>query len=141
MASANISCCETTSNSVMHDRNFHIVGRAENIGYGLFPCRQNETRAFDQARSERVMLQISDGLGARADRKALRHRAEAETGDLRKDEPHPVCPFSSVRQFLDDLPVDRGLRVDKAPEVERIVHGTTPSTVVGTGLSAVPDSP
>jgi hypothetical protein len=48
----------------------------------------------------------------------LSHRAEAETGDLRKDEPHPVCLFSPARQFLDDLPVDRGLRVHESLEVE-----------------------
>jgi hypothetical protein len=33
------------------------------------------------------------------------------------------------------------LRVHEALEVERIAHGATPSTIVGTGLSAVPDSP
>ena len=68
MASANISCFETASNSVMHDR----------------ACGQNEARAFDQARSEQVMLQVCDGLGARADHEALRHGAEAEAGDLRR---------------------------------------------------------
>jgi hypothetical protein len=45
-----------------------------------------------------------------------------------------------VRQFRDDLPVDRGLRVHKALEVERIAHAATPSTVTRTGLSAMPDS-
>ena len=85
-----------------------------------FACSHDEARAFDQARPEQVMLQVSDGLSVRADREALSHRAEAETGDLRKDEPHPVCLFSSARQFLDDLPVDRGLRVHEALEVERI---------------------
>jgi hypothetical protein len=61
MASAKISCCETASNSVMPDRNFHVVRRAKNIGYGLSACRQTEARAFDQARSEKVMLQVTDG--------------------------------------------------------------------------------
>jgi hypothetical protein len=87
------------------------------------------------------MLQVSDGLSMRAYREALSHRTEAETGDLRKDEPHPVCRFSSARQLPDDLPVDRGLRVHEALEVERIAHRATPSTIVRTGLSAVPDSP
>jgi hypothetical protein len=88
----------------------------------------------------RVMFQIRGGLGARADREALCHGAEAEAGNLRKDEPHPMCLLPTVRQFLDDLPVDRGLRVHKAPEVEQIVHAATPSTVTRTGLSALPDS-
>src|ERR1700724_2470470 len=103
MASAKISCFETASNSVMHDRNFMSSGkpRISVMGFSL----------------------------------------AAETGDLRKDEPYPVCPFLSARQLLDDLPVDSGLRVHEALEVERITHGATPSTFVGTGLSAVPDSP
>jgi hypothetical protein len=87
------------------------------------------------------VLQVSDGLCARAYLEALRHRAEAETGDLRKDEPHPVCPFLSARQFLDDLPIDRGLSIHEALEVERIAHVATPSTIIGTGLPAEPDSP
>jgi esterase/lipase superfamily enzyme len=37
------------------------------------------------------MLQVSDGLSVRADREALSHRAEAKTGDLRKDEPQPAA--------------------------------------------------
>ena len=32
------------------------------------------------------------------------------SADLRKNKPHPVCPFSPARQFSDDLTVDRGLR-------------------------------
>jgi hypothetical protein len=93
---------------------FHVIRRAQDICYRHFACSHDEARAFDQARPEQVMLQVSEGLSVRADREALSHRAEAETGDLRKDEPHPVCLFSSARQFLDDLPVDRGLRVHEA---------------------------
>jgi hypothetical protein len=96
----------------MEDRNF--ISSGENIGYGLFACRHDKARAFDQARSEQVMLQICDGFGARADREALRHGAEAEAGDLRKDEPHPMCLLPTVRQFRDDLPVDRRLRGSRA---------------------------
>jgi hypothetical protein len=44
---------------------FHVVRRAKNIGYGLFACSQNEARAFEQARSEQIVLQVSDGLCAR----------------------------------------------------------------------------
>jgi hypothetical protein len=34
-----------------------------------------------------------------------------------------------------------GLSIHEALEVERFAHGFTPSTIIGTGLSAVPDSP
>jgi hypothetical protein len=57
------------------------------------------------------MRQISGGLGARAE--VLRHRAEAKTGDLRKDEPRPMCSFPPARKFLDHLRVHRRLRVDE----------------------------
>jgi hypothetical protein len=46
----------------------------------------------------------------------------------------------TVRQFRDDLPVDRGLRVYKTREVERMAHAVTLSTVTRIGLSALPDS-
>jgi hypothetical protein len=78
MASAKISCFETASNSVMHDRNFMSSGEPRISVMGFSLGRQNEARAFDQARSEQVMLRITDGLGVRTDREALRHRAEAE---------------------------------------------------------------
>jgi hypothetical protein len=42
---------------------------------------------------------------------------------------------------LDDSRIDRGLRIHEALKVERIAHAATPFTIVGTGLSAVPDSP
>jgi hypothetical protein len=87
------------------------------------------------------MLQICDGFGARADREALRHGAGAEARNLWEDEPHPMCLLPTMRQFLDDPPVDRRLCVDKAPEVEGIVHAATFSTATGKGLSSVPDSP
>jgi hypothetical protein len=130
MASAKISFFETASNKRHARPKFHVIWRTEDIGYRLFTRSHDEARAFEQARSEQIVLQVSDGLSMRAYREALSHRAEAETGDLRKDEPRPVCPFSSARQFLDDLPVDRGLRVHEALEVERIAHRATPSTIV-----------
>jgi len=51
-----------------------------------------------------------------------------------------MCLLPAVRQLLDDLPVDRGLRVHKAPEVERSLMQQLFSTVTRTGLSALPDS-
>jgi hypothetical protein len=47
---------------------FQLVWRAKDIGYGLFACSRDEACAFDQARPEQAILQVSDGLGARAER-------------------------------------------------------------------------
>jgi hypothetical protein len=49
-----------------------------------------------------------------------------------------MAPLATTRQFLDHLRVDRGLRIDEAPKVERIAHALLLSR---TALSAVPDSP
>jgi hypothetical protein len=45
------------------------------------------------------------------------------------------------QEFLDDPQIDRGRRIHEALKVERIIHAAIPSTIVGTGLSPVPDSP
>jgi hypothetical protein len=50
----------------------------------------------------------------------LRHRAETESRQLGKDEPHPVAALASSRQFIDHLLVDAFLRSDKALQ---LVHG------------------
>ena len=104
-------------------------------------ARHDEPRAFDQTGSEHVMAKVSDGFSARADREAPRHRAEAETRDLRKDEPHPVASFAPARKLLDDLSIDRLLGLYEAPEIERIAqsagsfrHRRT-SLVGGAGLT------
>jgi hypothetical protein len=109
MASAKISCFETASN---HDRNFMSSGepRISVTGFSLAAMTR-------RVHSTKRTPSSSCGLGARADHEALRHRADAETGHLRKDEPHRVSLFSSAREFLDDLPVDSGLRVHEAPQV------------------------
>jgi hypothetical protein len=100
MASAKISCFETAEQRHARPK-FHVFRRARNNGCGLFACSHDEARAFEQASPEQVMLQVSDGLSVRADREALSHRAEAETGHLQKDEPHPV------RLFVNRPGVDR----------------------------------
>src|SRR5579875_2713557 len=43
----------------------------------------HETRALTQPRAEKRMAQVSFGFRARGDREALRHRAMAESPDLR----------------------------------------------------------
>src|SRR5271170_5606616 len=106
----------------MHDRNLMSSGEPR-MSVMFFSLAAMTRRVHStRARSEKVMFQIGGGPGARADREAVCHGAEAEAGNLRKDEPHPMCLLPTVRQFLDDLPVDRGLCVHKAPEVERVVH-------------------
>jgi hypothetical protein len=72
---------------------FHVVGRTQDVGYAVFARRHDEPRAFDQARSEQVVLKVCSGFRPRADSETLRHGAEAETGDLREDEPHPMRSF------------------------------------------------
>ena len=113
MASAKISCFVTASNNVMEDRNFMSSGdpRISSIDRSL--ARHDKAGAFDQARPEHVVSEIGDGFAARFDCEPLRHGAETEAGDLRKDEPHPMAPLTAPRQFLDHLRVDGGLRVDQ----------------------------
>jgi hypothetical protein len=55
----------------------------------------------------------------------------------------PSKPYSRFvqQEYLDDPRIDRGLRIHEALKVERITNAATPSTIVGPGLSAVPDSP
>ena len=72
------------------------------------------------------MGQISGRLIKRSDRKSHRGRALAETGDLRKDEPHPVALFAAGPKLPADLLIDRGLRVDETFEVERVRHPRLP---------------
>jgi hypothetical protein len=80
MASAKISCFETAKQR--HARpEFHVIPRAKNNGCGLSLAAM--TRRVHSS-PEQVMLQVSDGLSVRADREALSHRAEAETGICRK---------------------------------------------------------
>ncbi len=97
---------------------FEIVGRAQDIVDGLAGHVHHQPRAFDEAWSEDLVREISERFRARADRKTLRHRAEAEPRDLRKDEPHPVAPLAAGREFGADIGVDAVLRVDEALIVE-----------------------
>jgi hypothetical protein len=66
----------------------------------------------------------------------LRHRAEAETPDLRKDEPHPVASLAPVRKFFDDQPIDWLLGLYEALEIERIAQSAAPFGTIGPSLSA-----
>jgi hypothetical protein len=97
-------------------KGFAIVG-------GNFACfgvdqilSLHEPRAFDQTRSHHVVPEIGDGFRARPDRESLRHRAEAETGDLREDEPHPMRRFQAVRKLFHH-PIHETLEIERAGPV------------------------
>src|SRR5258708_3915876 len=68
------------------------------------------------------MRQIRNRLRARADREMARGLAAAESGDLGKDEPHPMAALAPGAQLGDHVFIDWRLRIDEALEVERIAH-------------------
>src|SRR5262245_36859510 len=53
----------------------------------------------------------------------LRGGTAAETGELRKHEPHPVARLATAPQLVENVFVDGILRGDEALELER--HGAT----------------
>lgn len=57
-----------------------------------------------------------------ADRIMLGHRAHAGTGELRKDEPHPVAALLTGPEMGQHLIVADTLRLDKACQVDGIIH-------------------
>lgn len=113
-------------------------GGSQDFGDRLFTCCHDDSGALDQAWPEQIVGNVSRRLHTRADCEPLRHHAEAETGDLGKDELHPEGSFAAVRQLLDDPAVH--LCVDETAKVERIGQATTPSLQLP-ALSWLPDSP
>jgi hypothetical protein len=69
------------------------------------------------------MREVGRGFGFRADRKTLRHCTEAESGDLREDEPHPMATFSTGGQLFRHLGVNGGLSFHKTAKFVRICVG------------------
>jgi hypothetical protein len=51
---------------------------------------------------------------------AFSRRAETETVELRKDEPHPVAPLAAVPQLFEDTGVNRFLGLCEAVQFERV---------------------
>src|SRR5665647_1844620 len=100
-----------------------VVGTAENVVDGSALDGVDERRAFPKPRPQHAVPEIGYGFVARAKRIVLRHRAMPETGQLGKDEPHPVTLLPAPAQFCDNTGVDRRLCINKALEVERIGHG------------------
>ncbi len=68
------------------------------------------------------MSKIGLRLVERSDGVEDRGRAEAEPGDLREDEPHPVRPLLASHELPHDRVIDGRLGVDEALEVERVGH-------------------
>ncbi len=69
------------------------------------------------------MLQIGEGFVPPGNGVALRHGATAQPMQLREYVPHPVRPFSPGAQLLQRLFVVVALGIDKALQVEWVVHG------------------
>ncbi len=106
---------------------FHFVGGAEHLVCGPPGNRVDRCSADPQALAEDRMLQVGPRLIEVADRIALRHRAEPESGDLREDEPHPVAALVACFQLLQGLRVSGALSVHEPCEIEGIEgigHGT-----------------
>ena len=70
-----------------------------------------------QAVTKNRISQITPSLIYIPDGVPLSHGAMPQTGQLRKDEPHPVAPLASVGQLLNDLAIDWGLGIHEVNEV------------------------
>ena len=99
-AMANSGSDETAPNSVMEDWNLKSSG--------LLRCPDgtafdgvDQCGALPEPGSEDLVHKISDGLPARGDRETLRHCAMPESGELRKNEPHPVSLLPAAAQFVE----------------------------------------
>src|SRR5207253_1737102 len=77
--------------------------------------------ALPQARPEDGVAQVRARFLDRMDAEVLGIRARAERGELRKDEPHPVCALVSTLELAQDFGEDGVLRVDEALQPESVV--------------------
>src|SRR5450432_3362483 len=68
------------------------------------------------------MIEISARLVARGDGEMSCGFAVAEAANLREDEPHPMRLLATRAKLGDRVFKRRGLRGDKALEMERIIH-------------------
>lgn len=88
-------------------------GDPQDVPDRLFARFHQKVGAFDETRSQDIVAEVFGCFPFRADRKSLRHRTQPEAGNLGKDEPHPMTPFSAGGQFVDDLRIDVGLVIAK----------------------------
>src|SRR6185295_16627797 len=106
-----------------------VVGRVEDLEQGAVAEIIHQPRALQQARAERVMLRVRDRLRSRPNRIALRHRAQPEAFELRKDKPHPVALLGAATQLGDDARVDGRLGGHEALQLEGILGHRVRSSI------------
>ena len=94
-----------------------VVGGAEDVVGGFPHHGQDGLGALQQSGSKNRVRQVRPGLLQRSDRIMLRHLAPAQTGQLRKDKPHPMRAFQAVAEFPDRLLVHVGLSIKKPLKV------------------------
>ena len=80
-------------NSVSDGTELLRVDRAENLRRCLALDLQRQLDAFAETRAEDRMVEVGPRLVERANGVKHRCRAEAEAGNLGKNEPHPVRPL------------------------------------------------
>src|ERR1700733_3280759 len=98
----------------------HFIDPTKNVARGLGLHVERELRTFPKPRAEDRMGEIGFRLVQRGDREPDRHGALSQTGDLGKDEPHPVALLPPSLQLLANVVVDWLLRVDEAFEIEPV---------------------
>src|SRR5687768_1942776 len=86
---------------------------------------EHRVRRLAEPRAEQWVFEIGARFVGRADRVKLRHRAEAEPGDLRKDEPHPVALFLAALQLGERVRIDALLRGDEPLELKALQSGSS----------------
>src|SRR5579859_6027711 len=77
----------------------------------------HEAHVVAQAGTKNWINQITPSLIYVSDGVPLSHGAMPQTGQLRKDEPHPVGSLTSVSQLLNDLAVDLRLSIHEISEI------------------------
>ena len=108
------------ANRVIDERSF-IASMPPKICSAVVPwCDGDDLGALDQPRPEHRVGQVGPGLGQVGDRVRLGHRAAAQPGDLREDEPHPVAGLAPAAKLGDGLGV--GLVLVLGPDEALEIH-------------------
>ena len=118
------SCGAAWSNNVIDDRSFWASTRPRTCAasvpgeLGQHPC------AVHQPRPQHGVREVGASLGQPGEGEVLRHRAPAEAGDLREDEPHPVAPLSTVPELAQHtvVGVPDILGIEEPLQREGIIH-------------------
>jgi hypothetical protein len=102
------------------------VHGAENGFRGPVAPVEHGRRALAQPRPEHRFGEIGARFRQRSDGVAPRHVAPPESGDLRKDEPHPVALLAAPPQLGERLLIDGCLGRHEAIEAEIAAHPDSP---------------